>query len=185
MVTPPIVVSMPDRAVIAPDDNCAITSRSCSSATRSSSTLAIDPGQVAADRFFWLERQPPVNLQSMALAAAAGQSGRCRREPVDEDRPAEVERRPATSTSPPTTGRFSICASRDSRTQPARHGDRGRAFADHPVRVSPRCGGRGPAARMFFLGAGFMLLETKGVVHMALLFGSTWMVNSIVFFAIL
>jgi hypothetical protein len=30
-----------------------------------------------------------------------------------------------------------------------------------------------------------MLLETKGVVHMALLFGSTWIVNSIVFFAIL
>src|SRR5262249_47259903 len=27
--------------------------------------------------------------------------------------------------------------------------------------------------------------ETKGVVHLALLFGSTWMVNSIVFFAIL
>ncbi len=42
-----------------------------------------------------------------------------------------------------------------------------------------------PNARMFFLGAGFMLLETKGVVHMALLFGSTWVVNSIVFFAIL
>jgi hypothetical protein len=39
--------------------------------------------------------------------------------------------------------------------------------------------------RMFFLGAGFMLLETKGVVHMALLFGSTWIVNSFVFFAIL
>jgi hypothetical protein len=38
---------------------------------------------------------------------------------------------------------------------------------------------------MFFLGAGFMLLETKGVVHMALLFGSTWTVNSIVFAAIL
>jgi spermidine synthase len=42
-----------------------------------------------------------------------------------------------------------------------------------------------PDGRMFFLGAGFMLLETKGVVHMALLFGSTWVVNSIVFFAIL
>src|SRR4051812_30089395 len=40
-------------------------------------------------------------------------------------------------------------------------------------------------SQMFFLGAGFMLLETKGVVHMALLFGSTWIVNSIVFFAIL
>ena len=39
--------------------------------------------------------------------------------------------------------------------------------------------------RMFFLGAGFMLVETKAVVHMALLFGSTWMVNSIVFFAVL
>jgi SAM-dependent methyltransferase len=42
-----------------------------------------------------------------------------------------------------------------------------------------------PDGRMFFLGAGFMLLETKGVVHMALLFGSTWVVNSVVFFAIL
>jgi len=42
-----------------------------------------------------------------------------------------------------------------------------------------------PNWQMFFLGAGFMLLETKGVVHLALLFGSTWIVNSIVFFAIL
>jgi hypothetical protein len=42
-----------------------------------------------------------------------------------------------------------------------------------------------PSGRMFFLGAGFMLLETKGVVHMALLFGSTWMVNSIVFASIM
>jgi SAM-dependent methyltransferase len=38
---------------------------------------------------------------------------------------------------------------------------------------------------MFFMGAGFMLLETKSVVHLALLYGSTWMVNSIVIFAIL
>jgi len=42
-----------------------------------------------------------------------------------------------------------------------------------------------PNGQMFFLGAGFMLLETKGVVHMALLFGSTWVVNSVVFGAIL
>jgi hypothetical protein len=42
-----------------------------------------------------------------------------------------------------------------------------------------------PNWQMFFLGAGFMLLETKSVVHMALLFGSTWFVNSVVFFAIL
>ena len=51
-------------------------------------------------------------------------------------------------------------------------------------------GGEGPsdrdlAVRSFFLGAGFMLVETKAVVHMALLFGSTWMVNSVVFAAIL
>jgi SAM-dependent methyltransferase len=39
--------------------------------------------------------------------------------------------------------------------------------------------------RMFCLGAGFMLVETRAVVQMALLFGSTWMVNSIVFFAVL
>jgi SAM-dependent methyltransferase len=42
-----------------------------------------------------------------------------------------------------------------------------------------------PNWQLFFLGAGFMLLETKSVVHMALLFGSTWLVNSVVFFAIL
>jgi hypothetical protein len=38
---------------------------------------------------------------------------------------------------------------------------------------------------MFFLGAAFMLLETKAVVQMALLFGSTWLVNSAVFFSAL
>jgi spermidine synthase len=40
-------------------------------------------------------------------------------------------------------------------------------------------------SRMFFLGAAFMLLETKAVVQMALLFGSTWIVNSAVFFTAL
>ena len=39
--------------------------------------------------------------------------------------------------------------------------------------------------RLFFLGAGFMLIETKAVVTMALLFGSTWIVNSVVIFALL
>jgi hypothetical protein len=39
--------------------------------------------------------------------------------------------------------------------------------------------------RMFFLGAAFMLLETKAVVQLALLFGSTWVVNSLVFFSAL
>ncbi len=39
--------------------------------------------------------------------------------------------------------------------------------------------------RSFFLGVGFMLVETKAVVEMALLFGGTWMVNSVVFAGIL
>jgi SAM-dependent methyltransferase len=39
--------------------------------------------------------------------------------------------------------------------------------------------------QFFFLGAGFMLIETKAVVTMALLFGGTWVVNSVVFFAVL
>lgn len=37
----------------------------------------------------------------------------------------------------------------------------------------------------FFMGAAFLLLETKSVVSFSLLFGSTWLVNSLVFFAIL
>lgn len=38
---------------------------------------------------------------------------------------------------------------------------------------------------MLFLGAGFMLIETTAVVHMALIFGSTWIVNAVVFSAVL
>jgi SAM-dependent methyltransferase len=49
--------------------------------------------------------------------------------------------------------------------------------------------GRAQATRlhgaMFLLGAGFMLLETKAVVHMALIFGSTWVVNTVVFAVLL
>lgn len=39
--------------------------------------------------------------------------------------------------------------------------------------------------RMFFLGAGFMLVETVAVVKLALVFGSTWIVNSVVIGAVL
>ena len=42
-----------------------------------------------------------------------------------------------------------------------------------------------PNWRMLFMGAGFMLIETKSVVHMALLFGSTWVVNAVVFSGVL
>ncbi|HEV2492781.1 MAG TPA: hypothetical protein VG204_06870 [Terriglobia bacterium] len=54
------------------------------------------------------------------------------------------------------------------------------------LRERPKGAGRWKIdGRMFFLGAGFMLLETEAVVHMALLFGSTWMVNTVVFMAVL
>jgi hypothetical protein len=43
----------------------------------------------------------------------------------------------------------------------------------------------GQSWHFFFLGAGFLLIETVSVTRFALLFGSTWMVNSIVFSAIL
>jgi hypothetical protein len=38
---------------------------------------------------------------------------------------------------------------------------------------------------LFFMGAAFLLLETKNVVQFALLFGSTWLVNALVFGGIL
>jgi hypothetical protein len=37
----------------------------------------------------------------------------------------------------------------------------------------------------FFLGAGFLLLETKAITQLSLLFGSTWLVNSAVISAFL
>jgi len=49
----------------------------------------------------------------------------------------------------------------------------------------------GPMRRMtgyldlFFMGAAFMLLETKNVVQFALLFGATWLVNALVFAGVL
>jgi SAM-dependent methyltransferase len=42
-----------------------------------------------------------------------------------------------------------------------------------------------PYADLFFLGAAFLLLETKSVTTFALLFGTTWVVNAIVFAGVL
>ncbi|MFJ4776720.1 spermidine synthase [Streptomyces sp. NPDC088762] len=40
-------------------------------------------------------------------------------------------------------------------------------------------------ADMFLLGAAFMLLETKNVINFALYFGTTWLVNALVFIGVL
>lgn len=42
-----------------------------------------------------------------------------------------------------------------------------------------------PYADMFFMGAAFLLLETKNVASFALLFGTTWLVNALVFGGVL
>jgi spermidine synthase len=42
-----------------------------------------------------------------------------------------------------------------------------------------------PYGDLFFMGAAFLLLETKNVVQFALLFGTTWLVNALVFAGIL
>jgi hypothetical protein len=42
-----------------------------------------------------------------------------------------------------------------------------------------------PYADLFFMGAAFLLLETKNVTTFALLFGTTWIVNAIVFAGVL
>jgi spermidine synthase len=42
-----------------------------------------------------------------------------------------------------------------------------------------------PYVDLFFMGAAFLLLETKNVVQFALLFGTTWFVNALVFAGIL
>lgn len=48
-----------------------------------------------------------------------------------------------------------------------------------------RGGGRGFDWPMFFMGAGFLLVETKSVTEMSLLFGATWRVNLLVFSSVL
>ena len=42
-----------------------------------------------------------------------------------------------------------------------------------------------PYADLFFMGAAFLLLETKNVASFALMFGTTWFVNALVFTGVL
>ena len=42
-----------------------------------------------------------------------------------------------------------------------------------------------PYTDLFLMGAGFLLIETKNIVQLALLFGTTWLVNAIAFSGIL
>lgn len=50
---------------------------------------------------------------------------------------------------------------------------------------NPRAAGWLELAPFFLMGVAFLMLETSGLVRMALLFGSTWFVNALVFSAVL
>lgn len=52
-------------------------------------------------------------------------------------------------------------------------------------RLAPKGALNAGGLPFFFMGAAFTLLETKSIVQFLLLFGSTWLVNSLVFFAVL
>jgi hypothetical protein len=53
------------------------------------------------------------------------------------------------------------------------------------VRLAGRKAGRGWSWEFFFLGAGFMMLETKSIIQLALLWGSTWVVASLAIASVL
>ena len=55
-------------------------------------------------------------------------------------------------------------------------------FASRVTRIPFR---RGFSPHFFVLGIAFLLLETRSLVTFSLLFGTTWSVNALVFFAIL
>jgi SAM-dependent methyltransferase len=181
----PIVLSLPFRASIMAGDalkfgqfNVILVGKG------GSKRLEAIRKKFETDHFFWLSRRPLDNVPLNAF----------RPEPpsvqgVDPDRwqqigPAAVD---TTGIGPLPTDQWPFLYLRDSRIPNLNLRSIALVavlslvilFAFAPLRTIR------PSPRMFFLGAGFMLLETKGVVHLALLFGSTWVVNSVVFSAIL
>ena len=181
----PIVVSLPYQDVISPNNNQRDYITFLLVGEGASAVVESIRSKFGSERFFWLNPEPRFNLGIERLRAERRRSLPGGRSPAFmKIGPAEVELA-AIDTLP--TDDWPFLYLREP-TIPALN-LRGMAMvavlslvillAFAPVRRAR------PDGRMFFLGAGFMLLETKGVVHMALLFGATWMVNSIVFFAIL
>ena len=181
---PPVVLSVPYQPVIGPDDNLRDQVTVLLAGERTSSRLGSIRARFANDGFFRLYHEPVFNFGVNGFGPAPPAEPGAPAPPFMKIAPARVE--PAARDYLPTD-LWPFLYLREPAI-PALN-LRGMAIvavlslailiAFAPVRRMR------PNATMFFLGAGFMLLETKGVVHMALLFGSTWVVNSIVFFAIL
>ena len=167
--SPPIVVSLPYQDVIAPDDNQRDYITFLLVGDGTSSGRGGDPGEVRG-RAVLLAQSSAAGQRGGRTASSpappvnAGAAGR----PVHEDRAGRGRAAGASSTIPTDDWPFLYLR------EPAipALNLRGMAIvavlslvillAFAPVRRAR------PNGRMFFLGAGFMLLETKGVVHMAL-----------------
>ena len=90
---------------------------------------------------------------------------------------------------PPTTGRSCTCGPRSSRRYYLAALALVLLCAALVVLAWRGAGRRHPVRRFsphfFVLGIAFLLLETRSLVSFSLLFGSTWLVNALAFFAIL
>jgi len=182
--TTPLVISLPYQDRITPDNDQRDYITFLLVGNRESRLVDTIRERFAADRFFWIHDQPRVNESLNGFGPSPPVPPLAPGSRFNRIAPAEVERTGAELTptdewpflylKSPTVPGLSLRGI-------ALVGTISLLFllAFAPVRRVR------PDGRMFFLGAGFMLLETKGVVQMALLFGSTWVVNSIVFFSIL
>jgi spermidine synthase len=187
--TEPLVISLPYQAEVAPTDNQASHYNFLLVSNTDDSPVGAIRKALAERKSFWLNKVPRLNLAVNAYGAEPPSGAKVEATAVEVDgwnkiAPAAVD-----------TKRVALVPTDDWPSLYLREATipglnlRGMAvvaavslailLAFAPVRTAR------PNGQMFFLGAGFMLLETKGVVHMALLFGSTWVINSIVFFAIL
>ncbi len=59
------------------------------------------------------------------------------------------------------------------------------ALVTTPLAYGAKTLGRDFDAALFFMGAGFLLIETRAITNLALLAGSTWVVNSAIFASVL
>ena len=180
----PLVLTLPYQGIVAPGDNQGVSITFVLAGDKSSQALEAIRSKFAAQRFFWLNVQPRYSAATNRFSPTPPLGAEPKGQIYAKLGPADVKLADG-DTVPTDDWPFLYLRAP---AIPALN-LRGMAivavlslviiFTFAPVRRAR------PSGQMFFLGAGFMLVETKSLVHMALLFGATWMVNSIVIFAIL